>query len=99
MIPDYDRHDHSFGKYKIADPFPGPDISRSDADPEKAEHIVILIFAQKLELRVLLDESGADDTGRDGHHSDAQESDDNTEEFSQRRDRVDISVSYCQQRR
>lgn len=94
-----DREDHALRQVQIADCLPHPEIAAVQLGLDKVQILFLGIVAETLEARVLLHEAGGDDTGRDRHHADAEERDENAHRLSRGRDGVNIAVADGEQRR
>ena len=76
-----------------------PCMSGVNLRRDKSELAHLGLIRKTFHLLVLFDESGADDTGRHRYHSDAEEGNDHGHDFAARRNRGDVAVTDCQDRR
>ena len=97
MVPQDGGHDHPVGKLQLGDGVIYPGVMGSQVDLDKMNGGFLSVLAHPFDAGVLVDESGGNDTGGDGHDAYAQEGDEDAEQFPQDSNRINVPVSYGEQ--
>ena len=97
VFPFYYGHDNTFRKVELRNAAVDPGIPFGQVNLDEVDVGFLAVFTHPFDSGILINESGGNDTGGDGDHSDAQESDEYAEHFSQCGDGIDITVAYSEQ--
>ena len=93
---DYCNND-SLWKIKFSNAVSDPFVVFVKADADKMYILLLSVFTDSLQARVLIDKSGGNNTGGDGNHTDTKKCDKYSENLAHGGDRINITIANCEQ--
>ena len=90
-------YDDFFWKTEVCNAVSGPFILFTKLDSDKMYIIFLTVFTHPFQPGILFYESGRNNTGGDGNHTDTEKRNKNTEDFSNGGNWINITVTYSQQ--